>query len=427
MKIMTKPEYERWTVSTRDERMKWWRDAKFGMFVHYGLYAMIGRNEWAQVDENIPPEEYAKLADDFLYKKGMAEEWVKLAKASGMKYIVLTTRHHDGFSLWDSKVNPFNSVNYGSKTDIVKEFTDACRKHGLRIGFYNSLMDWHNPDAFECMSDKAAYDRFIEYTYELNRELMTNYGKIDLLWYDGFNLMRSAEGWDSIRRNQMVRELQPEIIINNRSGLDEDYGTPEAHITPMERDWEACMTFNGISWGYVNSEYAASYSYTPSRILTMLNICVECGGNLRLNIGPKSDGSVPEEVVEPLTRVGAWLSENGESVYGVPRVEGRIGGNGVTYETQNGNNIYLWNRIWCGKPEVGVGGYVVPPERITLLATGEELEFEALPHRLIIKNLPKDCPDKHAGVAVFKLEFKEKPQYIYASRYPQLHGGEKIL
>ena len=427
MKIMTKPEYERWTASTRDERMKWWREAKFGMFVHYGLYAMIGRNEWAQVDENIPPEEYAKLADDFPYKKGMAEEWVKLAKASGMKYIVLTTRHHDGFSLWDSKVNPFNSVNYGPKTDIVKEFTDACRKHGMRIGLYNSLMDWHNPDAFECMSDKAAYDRFIEYTYELNRELMTNDGKIDILWYDGNNPMRSAEGWDSIRRNQMIRELQPEIIINNRSGLDEDYGTPEAHITPMERDWEACMTFNVISWGYVNSEYAASYSYTPSRILTMLNTCVECGGNLLLNIGPKPDGSIPDEVVEPLTRVGAWLSENGESVYGLPRVEGQIGGNGVTYETQNGNNIYLWNKIWCGEPEVGVGGYVVPPERITLLATGEELEFEALEHRLIIKNLPKDCPDKHAGVAVFKLEFKEKPQYIYASRYPQLHGGEKIL
>ena len=427
MKIMTKPEYERWTATTRDARMKWWREAKFGMFVHYGLYAMIGRNEWAQVDENIPPEEYAKLADDFPYKKGMAEEWVKLAKASGMKYIVLTTRHHDGFSLWDSKVNPFNSVNYGPKTDIVKEFTDACRKHGMRIGLYNSLMDWHNPDAFECMSDKAAYDRFIEYTYELNRELMTNYGKIDILWYDGGNPMRSAEGWDSLKRNQMIRELQPEIIINNRSGLDEDYGTPEAHITPMERDWEACMTFNGISWGYVNSEYAASYSYTPSRILTMLNTCVECGGNLLLNIGPKPDGSIPEEVVDPLTRVGAWLAENGESVYGLPRVEGQIGGNGVTYETQNGNNIYLWNRIWCGEPEIGVGGYVVPPERITLLATGEELEFEALEHRLIIKNLPKDCPDKHAGVAVFKLEFKEKPQYIYASRYPQLHGGEKIL
>ncbi len=427
MKIMTKPEYERWTATTRDARMKWWREAKFGMFVHYGLYAMIGRNEWAQVDENIPPEEYAKLANDFPYKKGMAEEWVKLAKASGMKYIVLTTRHHDGFSLWDSKVNPFNSVNYGPKTDIVKEFTDACRKHGMRIGLYNSLMDWHNPDAFECMSDKAAYDRFIEYTYELNRELMTNYGKIDILWYDGSNPMRSAEGWDSLKRNQMIRELQPEIIINNRSGLDEDYGTPEAHITPMERDWEACMTFNGISWGYVNSEYAASYSYTPSRILTMLNTCVECGGNLLLNIGPKPDGSIPEEVIEPLTRVGAWLAENGESVYGLPRVEGQIGGNGVTYETQNGNNIYLWNRIWCGKPEVGVGGYVVPPERITFLATGEELEFETLEHRLIIKNLPKDCPDKHAGVAVFKLEFKEKPQYIYASRYPQLHGGEKIL
>lgn len=427
MNYMSKPEYEKWAASTHEERMKWWRQAKFGMFVHYGLYSVLGRHEWVQVDENIPPEEYAKLADSFPYKSGMAEEWVKLAKASGMKYLVLTTRHHEGFSLWDSKVNPFNSVNYGPHIDIVREFVDACRKHGMRIGLYNSLMDWHNPDAFNCMTDPEARERFLEYTLELNKELLSNYGKIDLLWYDGARPMESAEGWDSVRRNQILRKLQPEIIINNRSGLDEDYGTPEASIKPMERDWEACMTFNGISWGYVSSEYAAPYSYTPQRILTMLNTCVECGGNLLLNIGPRPDGSVPEEVVEPLTRVGGWLKENGEAVYGLPRVDKRIGGNAITYETKNGKNIYLWNRIWSGSPEVGIGGYVVPPKKITLLSTGEELEFEALEHRLILKNLPKDCPDKNAGVAVFKLEFEDEPEYLYASRYPQLHGGEKIL
>ena len=427
MKYLSRPEYERMTAATHEKRIQWWREAKFGMFVHYGLYAQIGRNEWAQVDENIPPEEYAKLADTFNYQSGAAEKWVRLAKDAGMKYVVLTTRHHEGFSLWDSKVNEFNSVNYGPHIDIVREFVDACRKYGLRIGFYSSLMDWHHPDAFNCMTDNAARERFLDYILELNKELLTNYGKIDILWYDVSRPMNSAEGWDSVRRNQILRELQPDILINNRSFLDEDFGTPEGHIKPMDRDWEACMTFNGISWGYVDSESAAPYSYTPQRILTMLNTCVECGGNLLLNIGPKPDGSIPEEVIEPLTRVGRWLKENGEAVYGLPRVEKRIGDNGVTYESQNGNNIYIWNRIWSGSPEVGIGGYLTAPERITLLSTGEPLEFEALEHRFIIKNLPRECPDKHAGVPVFKLEFKDKPEYIFASRYPQLHDGEKII
>ncbi len=424
MKILSKPEYERQIASTRDERMKWWRAAKFGMFIHYGLYSQIGRNEWAQVDENFPPEEYAKLADTFNYQKGSADKWVKLAKDAGMKYVVLTTRHHDGFSLWDSKVNPYNSMNSAAHVDVVREYVDACRKYDMKIGFYSSLMDWHHPDAFNCMTDNGARERFLDYILELNKELLTNYGKIDILWYDVACPMETAEGWDSLRRNQILRSLQPDIIINDRSRLSEDFGTPEGSIKPMERDWEACMTFNGISWGYVNSDYAAPYSYTPQRILTMLNTCVECGGNLLLNIGPKPDGSIPEEVIEPLLNVGKWLKENGECVYGLPRVEGRIGGNGVTYESQNGNTIYLWNRIWSGSSEVGIGGYVVPPKKITLLSTGEELEFEALEHRLIIKNLPEDCPDKYAGVAVFKMEFEDKPQYIFASRYPQLHVGE---
>ena len=427
MNYLSKPEYERMVAQTHEKRIVWWRQAKFGMFVHYGLYSVLGRHEWAQVDENFPPEEYAKLADKFAYQSGCAEKWVRLAKESGMKYMVLTTRHHEGFSLWDSKVNPFNSVNYGPHIDVVREFVDACRKYGMRIGFYSSLMDWHNPDAFNCMTDEDAHRRFLDYIFELNKELLTNYGKIDILWYDVPRPMDSAEGWDSVRRNQIFRQLQPDILINNRSYLDEDFGTPEGSIVPMERDWEACMTFNGISWGYVNSDYAAAYSYTPQRILTMLNTCVECGGNLLLNIGPKADGSIPEEVIDPLTRVGGWLRENGESVYGLPRVERQIGGNGLTYETQNGNVIYLWNRIWTGESQLGIGGYVVPPEKITLLSTGEELEFEALEHRLIIKNLPHECPDKNAGVAVFKLEFKDTPQYIYASRYPQLHGGETLL
>lgn len=424
--VLSKPEYERMTAETRDQRMKWWREAKFGMFVHFGLYSVLGHHEWAQVEENFPPEEYALLANDFCPKEGAPREWAKLAKAAGMKYMVLTTRHHEGFSLWDSKANPFNSVNYGPHRDIVREFVDACREFGLRIGFYTSLMDWHHPDAFNAENDLEARARFLQYIKDLNTELLTNYGKIDILWYDVAAPMQSWEGWDSVNRNQFLRTLQPDIIINNRSRIDEDFGTPEERLVPGEKDWEACMTFNGLSWGYVNSESAVNYSYSAQRIMNMLNNVAENGGNLLLNIGPKPDGSIPEEVIKPLTSIGAWLKENGEAFYGVPRITKRIGGNGMTYESQNGNTVYLWNRVWSGSSEMGLGGYVNAPESITLLATGEKIDFEHKGHRIILKNLPKENPDKTIGVPVFKMVFNEEPDYRFASYYPQLNGGEDI-
>ena len=427
MQNLSRPEYEKWVASTRDARMQWWREAKFGMFIHYGLYSVLGRHEWAQVKENIPPEEYARLADGLCYRSGAAEEWVKLAKAAGMKYAVLTTRHHEGFSLWDSKVNPFNSVKLGPHIDIVGEFVEACRKHGLRIGLYSSLMDWHNPDAFVCMKDPAARRRFLDYTFELNRELLSNYGKIDILWYDMARPMESAEGWESVSRNQFLRSLQPDIIINSRSRLEEDFGNPEEVIKPLDRDWEACMTFNGISWGYVNSAYAVAYSYNAPKILQMLQKCVRNGGNLLLNIGPQADGSVPEEVVSPLTSVGNWLQTNGEAVFGIPRTLHPTGGNGLCKVTANGRIHYLWTFLWPGTKELGVGGYLTAPQRITLPETGEEIEFEAQEHRILLKNLPEKCPDPHAGVALFRMEFDEAPKAIPMSRYPQCHGGETFL
>ena len=205
-RIMSKPEYEEWTASTRDKRMEWWREARFGMFVHFGLYSVLGRHEWAQAMENIPSDEYAKLADKFNPKPGAPREWARLAKAAGMKYMVMTTRHHEGFSLWDSKANPFNSVNYGPHRDIVREFVDACREFDLKIGFYSSLMDWHHPDGWTCAFDTDARRRFTDYIEALNTELLTNYGKIDILWYDVSRPMQSWEGWDSLVRNQRLRQ-----------------------------------------------------------------------------------------------------------------------------------------------------------------------------------------------------------------------------
>ena len=423
--MLSMPEYLEHIAATRDERMQWWREARFGVFVHYGLYAQIGRNEWVQACENIPVSAYEKLAESFAPKEGCCREWAAMAKKAGAKYMVLTTRHHEGFSLWDSKANPFNSVNYGPHRDIVKEFVEACREFGLKIGFYSSLMDWHHPDGYRCAYDNEARQRFTKYIRDLNEELLTNYGRIDVLWYDVPAPMQHWEGWDSLARNQYLRTLQPHIIINDRSRIPEDFGTPEEHISPADRDWEACMTFNGISWGYVDSAQAAPYSYTPQRILGMLQTCCERGGNLLLNFGPTPDGSVPPEVVEPLTKVGQWLAVNGEAVYGLlTKTEGnRNQGNGVSRSSTKGNTVYMWNKIWSPyKGQMILGGFENAPRKVSLM-DGTPIAFEHKGARIILKNVPQENPDPILHVPVVKIEFDETPKYRFASYLPQLHEG----
>ena len=423
--MLSMPEYLEQIAATRDKRMQWWREARFGIFVHYGLYAQMGRNEWVQSCENIPVEEYEKLAETFAPKEGCCREWAAMAKAAGAKYMVLTSRHHEGFSLWDSKVNPFNSVNYGPHRDIVREFVDACREYGLKIGFYSSLMDWHHPDGGRCASDPEARARFTKYIRDLNEELLTQYGKIDILWYDVPQPLQHAEGWDSLARNQYLRSLQPDIIINDRSRIPEDFGTPEEHLTPSERDWEACMTFNGISWGYIDSEQAAPYSYTPQRILGMLQTCCERGGNLLLNFGPTPDGSVPKEVVGPLTKVGEWLKVNGEAVYGkMTRTWGNTNqANAVSRPSTKGNTVYMWNKIWSPyKGTMGLGGFQTCPKSVTLM-DGTPIDFEFKGSRILLKNVPEENPDPILHVPVVRIEFDEPPVYRFASYFPQLHEG----
>ncbi len=423
-RTLCKTDYEAATAATRDERMGWWRDARFGMFVHYGLYAQAGRNEWVQTLENIPVPEYERLADTFCPKPGAPREWAALAAAAGMKYMVMTTRHHEGFSLWDSKANPYNSVNHGPHRDIVREFVDACREFGLGIGFYSSLMDWHHPDGWTCAFDTEARRRFTAYIEALNTELLTQYGKIDVLWYDVSAPMESWEGWDSLERNQRLRALQPHLIINDRSRLAEDFGTPEGHVTASDRDWEACMTFNDISWGYVDEDQARPYVYTAPRILKMLNTCASGGGNLLLNIGPKPDGSVPADAIEPLTQVGAWLRENGQAVYG-RRPRCPIGGNGVcgTSLSPDGRHVYLWNWIWPTGGQMGLGGYRTAPRSVSLLKDGTPLAFEHRGQRLLLTDLPRQRPDTTTGVTVIDLEFDGAIEQKMFSYYPQLSGG----
>lgn len=429
MRFLCKSDYLESISATRDERMKWWREARFGMFIHFGLYSQWGRHEWTQVLENIPADEYEDLAQTFNPKPGAPREWAALAKKAGMKYMVMTTRHHEGFSLWDSKVNPYNSVNYGPKRDIVREFVDACREFGLKIGFYSSMMDWHHPDSWKCAYDAAARKRFTDYIEALNTELLTNYGKIDILWYDVSRPMESPEGWNSLELNQKMRALQPHLIINNRSQLEEDFSTPEEHVTASDRDWEACMTFNGLSWGYMDSAQTKNYSYTPHQIIRMLNTCASGGGNLLLNIGPKPDGSVPEDAVEPLTKVGEWLNVNGDAVYGrMTRNKDRrnpsFRGNGVCGASKKDNSIYLWNWIWPSEGTMAIGGYMTAPKAVRYVKTGELIDFEYKEHRIILKNLPEKPLDDILGITVMIMEFDSQPDFVFASKYPQLHGGK---
>jgi len=396
------------------------------MFVHYGLYSVLGRHEWAMATENWPVKDYEKLADKFLPRPGVAREWARLAKAAGMKYMMLTSRHHEGFSLWDSKVNPYNSMNYGCKRDIVKEFVEACREEGLRFGFYTSCMDWHHSDGGKAAYDSAARKRFTDYIYSLNEELLTKYGKIDVLWFDVARPMETFEGWNSLEMNQRLRAIQPEIIFNNRSRLDEDFGTPEERVTPEPgRDWEACMTFNGLSWGYIDSKQAEPYSYNPQRILRMLATCSNGGGNLLLNIGPTPDGSVPPEAIAPLTAVGKWLEKNGEATYGkLYNFNGIRGiGNRLCSLSRKGNTVYAWSWIWPAGDELIIAGFSGKLKSVKILATGQNLPFTQEKYRVIIGNLPKEGRDAIAGVSIFALEFDGEPEMTpYASQPPLCFG-----
>ncbi|MFW5914964.1 MAG: alpha-L-fucosidase, partial [Planctomycetota bacterium] len=191
--LLSRWQYEKQSARTRPERMQWWRHARFGMFVHFGLYALLGRHEWAMATECIPREEYETLADRFDPAEDAPRQWAQLAREAGMKYVVMTTKHHDGFCLWDTEQTEYNSVQRGPGRDIVAEFVDACRAEGLRVGFYYSLMDWHHPDGGRCMYDPDARRRFLDFTRGCVRELMSGYGKIDILWYDGGRPMKTAE------------------------------------------------------------------------------------------------------------------------------------------------------------------------------------------------------------------------------------------
>jgi alpha-L-fucosidase len=423
MKLTTRKEYEDRNLATRAERMRWWKEARFGMFVHFGLYSILGRHEWAMATECIPKEEYERLTEQFQPRPGKARDWARLAKRAGMKYMVFTTKHHDGYCLWDTKQTEFNSVRTGPKRDLVAEYVAACREEGLQVGLYYSLMDWHHPDGGACHYDPEARRRFLEFTRGCVRELMSNYGQIDVLWYDIPKPLDNPEGWESDAMNQMVRSLQPGILINDRSQLPEDFSTPEGEVKPAkverERGWEACMTFNGSTWGYMPGWEVDAWRARD--IVKMLGTATSQQGNLLLNIGPLPDGSVPPEVVEPLESVGRWLVRHGEAVYGeidsfcgFPTFCGPV--------SRKASVLYFWRQIWAGT-EQGLGGYETELKSVTCVTTGKPVHFTQEGYRIRLLDLPEKCPEPEAGVTIFKLEFAAEPVFKWLPTTPAVVAG----
>ncbi len=327
----------------KEERMAWWTNDRFGMFIHWGLYAMPARHEWVKRYERMTNEDYEKyfeLFDPDLYDPA---EWARMAKEAGMKYAVITSKHHEGFCLFDSKYTDYDAPHTPAERDLLKEWVDAFRAEGLKIGFYYSLLDWHHPhytvdrnhpqsastdEEYEILNQGKDMDVYRKYVKNQVREILTNYGKIDIIWLDySFPAGKHGKGrndWDSENLLKMVRELQPGIIVNDRLDLLDveggwDFTTPEQYKVSKwpekngERvPWETCQTFSG-SWGYHRDE--SSWKDTK-QLLVLLIETVSKGGNLLLNVGPTARGTIDERAQEKLIEMGQWMDVNNKSIYG---------------------------------------------------------------------------------------------------------------
>ena len=375
-------------IVDRERRMRWWHDARFGMFIHWGLYSTIGRHEWVMENEGWPVADYEQHAKIFKPVPNAAQAWAKLAKAAGQKYMVMTTKHHEGFCNFDaSKYTNYCAPKQGPGRDLVEEYVAAARAEGMHVGFYYSLMDWHHPDGAICATDEDARKRFVEYTHGLIRELMTNYGKIDVLWYD-VSWPLTPEQWESERMNKMVFQLQPDVIVNNRNGLPGDFQTPEQQITADKngRAWESCMTLND-SWGY---QRADDDWKSARRVVQNLITCAKDTGNYLLNIGPKADGTIPQESVTSLTEVGGWLSRNGESIHGSEPCQ-PARSNYASF-TRKANTLYMHVYFWPGD-YVAIAGLQCQVKSARMLASGHEVKFDQDKFRVRFTGLPTAPPD----------------------------------
>lgn len=387
-----------------EKRVEWFKEARFGMFIHWGLYAIPARGEWVRSVEKISKEDYQPFFDEFNPAQYDPKKWAKAAKDAGMKYAVLTAKHHDGFCLFDSKLTEYKSTNTACKRDLVREYIDAFRAEGLQVGLYYSLLDWHHDDYphyedtihpmrgnEEYKDKKHNFKNYLEYMHGQVEELCTNYGKIDIMWFDFSYGSLRGEAWEATKLVNMIRSHQPDVILDNRlevSGegfgslaTDEpsiysgDFVSPEQIIPPngLVKDngepltWEACITMNN-NWGY----HSKDLNYKPaSTVIKKLVECVSKGGNMLINVGPDAKGNIPKQSLDILSDVGDFMKANSDSIYGcdnsyLPKPEnGRI--------TKKGNKLYyhvMENSIGS-VPLYGINRKDV--KKIRLLSDGTEL------------------------------------------------------
>ncbi|MBE5790549.1 MAG: alpha-L-fucosidase [Clostridiales bacterium] len=414
---------------------EWFRLSRFGMFIHWGLYAMPARHEWIKTREMIPEakyDKYFKYFDPDLYD---AREWARQAKAAGMKYAVLTTKHHEGFCMWDSKYTDYKCTNTPAGRDLVREYVDAFRAEGLRVGFYYSLIDWHHPefpidmlhprredaDAYEQSKDRDVR-KYAQYMRDQVTELLTEYGKIDILWFDfsysdnngtGERAWMKGKGkndWESEELIALARKLQPGIIIDNRAEIEQDIWTPEQfqptewvrhHETGELVTWEACQTFSG-SWGYYRDEQTWK---SPEMLIRMLVNTVSLGGNLLMNVGPTSRGYFDNRAQNALKVYADWMKYNSRAIYGCTMAEPEFVAPADCRFTQSidGKRLYL-HLFAYPFAFIELRGLAGKVDYAQFLHDGSEVLFsegkmehfgEALPQSndLLVLNIPHVKPD----------------------------------
>jgi len=417
--------------AAKDARMAWWRDGRFGMFIHWGLYAVPagtykgkrvdGIGEWIMNNGKIPITEYEQYARQFNPIGFNADDWVRMAKGAGMKYIVITSKHHDGFCLWDSKVTQWDVMDATPfKRDILKELSQACKQHGVKLCFYHSIMDWHHPDAQapfypnynDTKQSNPNFDRYVDtYLKPQIAELLTNYGPIGVMWFDG----EWIKDWTEPKGKDMyayVRGLQPKIVINNRVGKgrkgmeglsksDEyagDFGTPEQQIPPTGLpgvDWETCMTMND-TWGY--KSYDENWKSSETLIRNLADIASK-GGNFLLNVGPTPEGLFPRAIEQRLEDMGTWMAVNGQSIYGT--TASPIGRPEWGRCTAKGDRLYLHVFNWPadGKLDVPLAG--AKPVKAYLLADRKRASLPvAAGQDTLTISVPAKAPDAIDSVIV---------------------------
>lgn len=420
-----------------DARTKWFQEARFGMFIHWGIYSVAARHEWVKNFERITDEEYQKYFEHFNPDLYDPEAWAKAAKYAGMKYAVLTTKHHDGFCLWDSKLTDYKATNTPAGRDLLKPFVEAFRKHGLKIGFYHSLIDWHHPEfpvdgrhpqrddeKFKKQTKNRDIKKYAEYLHAQVRELLTQFGKIDALFFD-FSYPKyeylgmkgkGKEDWQSEKLIKMIRELMPNVVINDRTEIPQDFYTPEqfqprgwVHMDGKPVIWEACQTMNG-SWGYCRDNgffEGNSFDWKSSEILIkMLIDTVSKGGNMILNVGPTARGQFEPKVLERLHDIGEWMKQHSRSIYGTTKSEFKAPQD--CRFTQNGNRLYLHIFSWPFK-HIHIDNMADKVEYAQLLNDGSEIkiqrhdpekEHNALSEKIDAKTLTLILPVQKPDVAV---------------------------